>query len=93
MDVHDHQDQDRQNMQGRRDRVTLLEGEAGDLEVANCAAAGTSSWVVVPSSVHRHQEAQTVVYRQHTDVRTQHQPDVVAGVADADADVDASSGY
>jgi hypothetical protein len=49
-------------MQGKRDHVTFLEEEAGDLdpEVADCAAADTSSYlgVVLPSSVHRHQEAQ-----------------------------------
>jgi hypothetical protein len=102
MDVYEDQDLSRQNKQGRRDRVTLLsspEAEAGGQEVAACAAvADTSSyyWVVVPSSVHRHQEAQTEAYHQHTDVRTQQQLDVVAvGVADVDVDVDvdASSGY
>ena len=54
MDLRDYQDQDldRQNMQGRKDRVTLLEVEASDLE-ADCAADTSSySWVVVPSSVH-----------------------------------------
>lgn len=63
--------------------------EAGGQEVAEhvaAVAAGMSSysWVVVPSSVH--QKAQTVAHHQHTDVRTQHQLDVVVGVAD---DVDA----
>jgi hypothetical protein len=100
MDVYDNQDLDldRQNKQGRRDRVTLLSSavaEAGGQEVADCAAAAADtssySWVVVPSFVHRHQEAQTVAYHQHTDVRIQHQLDVVVvGVADVDEGVDAS---
>lgn len=99
MDVYEDRDQDRQNKQGRRDRVTLLsspEAEAGGQEVAACAAAADTSsyyWVVVPSSVHLHQGVQTEAYHQHTDVRTQQQLDVVVGVADVGADVDASSGY
>ena len=106
MDVHDKQglDLDRQKKQGKRDRVTLLssvEAEAGGQVVADCAAAAAAdtssySWVVVPSSVHRHQEAQTVAYHQHTDAHTQHQLDVVVVGVEAEAadeGVDASWDY